>query len=255
MSKLITVFMFICLTVTSVSAETVYNDLRNRALNAGVSQETADMLAERTAKSGFSESDINLIKSVISSLYQTGAQSAAEKVLEGIAKNAAPARIAAALKNVQSRYDSAMRIADKTGVTHEYKEIVANITAEAMAAGAKAEQLAELADEIGRKTSEKDEFAEAVYGLYRDMVRFGIDNKQTFNTAKKMLGSMTSGEIRAANRDFGQSSTHSDAADMAEKMQNMAEHGNMRDESGNSGEMGGSGGSSGGSGGHGGGKR
>ena len=243
MKKLIILSMFIITSAGLANAETIYENLYQNALKAGVSESTSRMLAERTDNAGFNEQDTAKISEVISGLYKAGAQSAAEKVLEGIAKNIAPARITKALENVQTRYNKAMQIASQSGVEMKNLETVAGVLAEAMAAGADEDNLAQISKSIKTKASDKNDYSESVFELYRDMVRYGVDNDKTYEVTTKMMNNLTSNEINNLKTNFNKKAPYSNVNNMAESMGYNAEQG-MRGSSGQ-GSMGGSGGSDG----------
>jgi len=268
MRKILIALMITCLSSGFAFAGTIYENLHDAALKAGVTANTAQMLSERTKSAGFNDENMAKIQSVISSMPKIGAEKAAEKVLEGIAKNVDQARIASALERVRDRYETALGVSDIIGVKEQKRERIADMLADAMSAGAQPESLTMLAKEIKTSKQNTYEYAESIFGLYLDMVRYGVANDNTYTAAKSAMGKLNASEINNMRHNFAENAGNNDVNSLATQMGQNAANGMTGSSMGSSssgfggmgsssGGMGGSGGggsgSGGGGGGHGGG--
>ncbi|WP_022850895.1 hypothetical protein [Limisalsivibrio acetivorans] len=262
-----TVRMLLITAVITIFAVTAYADeyqkLGETASKMGVSSSLAEQLMERTRSAGYSGDAVN---AVIRSMQNGDAESAsrvAEKVLEGIAKNVPEGLVVSAVEKVRSRYEYARGIASQAGVSGVPSEKVRSMVADAMAAGAKGDELAEIAREVAGKTREKNEYAESAFSLYREMVRYGVESNKAKDIVKETVGKYGADEIMQYRSEFMEKAGYMNAEKAAGMMESNVhesrEPGSMGGGSG-SGGMDGSGGMGGGNpggsgGGHGGGGR
>jgi uncharacterized membrane protein YgcG len=239
----------------------VYSGISRQAVNSGVEKSLAERLETQVRASAYKTENIETINGMLSSGSRLYSAQIAEKVLEGIAKNAPEDAVVKAALKVRSRYEAAAGIAEQTGVSLKAKNRVAVMTAEALAAGASPESLAGVASQVASKKQERDEYAETSIELYRDMVRYGVEDSRAKETVEESLRQYSSREIAELRSEFGKHAAYSNTNELAESMcagvragrepGDASGHGGSDSES-HSGGMGGS--SSGGSsGGHGGG--
>jgi len=262
MKKIILTMMITAICFFAYGSD-IYGELEKSALSAGVSPETALMLAEKTRSAGFSSENLSKIQQSVTSIYTAGAQKTAEKVLEGIAKNVDQDRIVRAVEAVRSRYEKSLMLAEKTGVTQANRFRVAENLADAMAAGATEEKLSEIAEMVSQKESLKDSFAESTFSFYKDMMRYGVSEEKSFDVSRQALMNSSAENISSQHMEFNRQAGFMDpgsaAEHMQDKMNNMGS-GNMStggmDSGGSGGGMGGgSGGGGSGGGGSGGGNK
>ncbi|PLX65872.1 MAG: hypothetical protein C0603_12925 [Denitrovibrio sp.] len=245
MRKLFILLTILLLSTTYAMAESVYTNLQTTAINAGVENEAAMMLAERVKLAKFSEANVIKIQSTMTALQKNGAGKVAEKVLEGIAKNVDQTRIIFALERVQNRYEKAMQIANMLGDIGTKSIRISETIADAMSAGATDSGLAKIADQIKASDKYDSEYAESAFTLYRDVVRYGVDNNEAYSITKNAMEKFSASEMNIMRRDIAKNAGNNDSESLAGKIKDSIESGNA----GMSGESGSSGGSGNGSGG------
>ncbi|QAR33818.1 hypothetical protein EP073_10490 [Geovibrio thiophilus] len=260
MKKLIFFIMLIFYGFSSAGASDVYDTLAQTAQNMRVEKSIAEKLAAETKKNGYSEESVRTLAGIVSAGKYGAPAKYAEKVLEGIAKKAPEKAVLRAVEQIRSRYETASRIARKTGISGSAEESVTDTIADAMTAGAGEQGLMKTAAVIAARKTDRDETAKASMMLYREMVRYGVSDLRASEIAEKSAQSLESGEIYRYRKHFMQQAAHADAESLAEsmghEMSGSGSHGSENSKHGGSSEGGSSGGGhdggSGGGGGHGG---
>lgn len=247
-----------------------YSDTALAASQAGVKTELANSLAQRTRAKGYSQQNMNKIKSMFSVQYGSSATKIAEKVMEGIAKNVPENNVVNAAEKVRNRYSEAMEVSKMTQVSNKYQDKITDLAAAAMTAGASSKNIEKTASELGNKKQNRDEYAVAVMSIYCEMVRYGVADVKAAAVAKKAMNNLSAQQINEYRYAFMRSAGSMNANSMADEMgSNMGKgygassmssmggsgsgSGGMGGGMGGSGSGSGSGGSGGSGGGHGGG--
>lgn len=254
MKKILITVIFL-LGLTAFADE--YTDLQTTLEAVGVNHELAVSVAQSTKNAGYSTKNMIRIRSMIQASFKEQAEKIAQKTAEGIAKNVSEDRVMGALEKVQSRYEYAKQIAVKAKVSAKTMNNVTDLTADAMAAGAKIQNLEKVAAAIAEQKEEREQYAVAVMSLYREMARYGTEDIKSSEVAVMAMKKLNVQQINEYKKAFVQNAAYGGANQTADTMGRNMSRGesasSMGNGSGSGGSGSGSGSGSGGSGGSGGG--
>ncbi|ADD67756.1 hypothetical protein Dacet_0978 [Denitrovibrio acetiphilus DSM 12809] len=206
--------LLILLSISIYSFADEYTDLQSICENAGVPENLAVSVAEKTRERQFSKISIDNLASAVKEAKTNEAVKMAEKIAEGIAKNVSEDNIVNAVDNIRERYSRAYKIADKIKLDKKTSAQFADAVADAMTAGATAQKLETVAAEISVK---KDKAYTAI-NLYREMMQYGVDEETTEKVTIQAVKKLSAGEINEYRKAFAKGASYGNASGTAKQM-------------------------------------
>ncbi len=167
-------------------------------------------LEQRMAGAGFSPEQVVRVQEMITLAEQKGtpAETAREKVEEGIAKGVNPEMIIGALERVTYRYEFAHSLTRQLSLNKQEKKRIIQLVVDSIAAGLTSNDAKEIMEalELRSKKMKKQQFTnliEETLRMARDLSRLGRSSEDTTNIVKqKVIKGTTARDMAAQRKSF-----------------------------------------------------